>query len=147
METQSFKDFLARLRESTKRAYEEDIAAIDRVIRLADEQQPQVSSIVETHQLAEQPTMGASIIGSVEELFRADPHKAWNVRTLHRKLAAAGFPFQAKNPKASLNTALLRLEKRRVIHAVERGSGRRPTIYKLLPFAQGNRMNGDRMEV
>jgi hypothetical protein len=151
METDSLKSFLLQLREFVTRSYEEDIAAIDRVLGIADEHSSPVPTdktlplpLKETPQHQEpQVDEALSLIDAVENIFRSDPHKGWNVKTLHRKLVASGFAFQSKNPKASINTALSRLlNKRMSILVIQHGSGRRPTQYKLVPFAKEQNSNG-----
>lgn len=150
METGTLKSFLLQLREFVKRSYEQDIAAIDRVLGIADEHAlPAPVEALLPLPLDEQQHRdidaeeASSLIDAIEDVFRSDPHKPWNVRTLHRKLMASGFQFVAKNPKASINTALSRLEKkRRTIRKDAQGSGRRPNQYKLVPFAKEQNLNG-----
>jgi hypothetical protein len=147
MENSALKTFLFQLRDFVRRNADEEIAAIDRVLGIAEEYAAapvHVSAVLPLPLLKAEPPSPkpateteSSIIDAVEKIFRADPHTAWNVRSLHRKLTADGFSFQAKNPKATIKTALTRLEtKRRTIRVVQPGSGRRPTQYKIVPFAK-----------
>jgi hypothetical protein len=155
METDSLKSFLLQLREFVKRSYEEDIASIDRVLGIANEHAaPTPAAQLLPLPLTKIPNdesgtdEASSLIDAVEQIFRSDPHKGWNVKTLHRRLAASGFAFQAKNPKSSINTALSRLvKKRRTILVMQQGSGRRPTQYKLVPFAKEPNSNGRVMDM
>ena len=84
----------------------------------------------------------ASLIGSIERAFQSRSDVAWSAVTLERKLRHSGFAFQAKNPRASINTALTRLVERGVIAVCKRGNGRRPSLYKSLPAGNAAALRG-----
>lgn len=99
--------------------------------------EPQRQAVVQVLPIAD------SLIGRVEALFKQDKQTPWTVNSIEARLEAGGFNFKAENPKASIKTALGRLVERQIIHIVKPGSGRRPNLYKLLPFENGLAMQSE----
>src|ERR1700729_2400569 len=54
----------------------------------------------------------ATLIGSVEQIFRSHPNVIWSVPKIAARLRTQGFILGAKNPGPSLNKAVTRLEGR-----------------------------------
>jgi hypothetical protein len=77
-----------------------------------------------------------TLIDTVANIFIKFPDSPWTVQTLEKRLLMDGFKFEAVRPKSSLKTALGKLVERHFIHVVAPGSGRKPNVYKKLPFQQ-----------
>jgi hypothetical protein len=135
---------LAELRQRAKANYEHDIDAIERVEKLITTAESAVMPSPEFLLTATRATAApasdqgdedseVTLIDLVERVFKQFPDQSWNVNTLERQLRNAGFVFEAKNPKASLNTSLARLTERGAIRVSKRGGGRKPNLYRTVP--------------
>jgi hypothetical protein len=83
-----------------------------------------------------------TLTGSVEKVFKKHPEVAWSVQTLEGHLRKDGFAFEAKNPRASLNTTVARLAERGLIFIWKKGSGRKPHLYRALPSGNSAGLRG-----
>jgi len=142
------KDALAALRRRVRLNYERDIEAIDHVQHLLAEgelaphtlrmifgaEPPSSDSRVRFHLKGDsydrQPLRRMTLIDAIRRIFRTYPTSGWTVDTLEIELRHAGFQFDAKNPKASINTSLAKLLERKIIWVREQGVGRRPSLYQ-----------------
>jgi len=140
------KETLAALRHRVRLNYERDMAAIDHVQHLLAQGDAGAHSVqmilrrgVGRSTAEEEESFPAfqetfsrkmTLIDAIEQIFRRYPTSAWTVETLEIELRQAGFKFQSKSPKASINTSLARLIYRKIIRVTKQGVGRNPSEYK-----------------
>src|SRR5207237_191468 len=134
---------LSQLRALFQVQHEEDRQLLERLERrlLPSAADHPKSNIEPSVQGAAEPDP-TTLIGSVERLFQSQPEMTWSVEALEKRLRKEGFAFEAKNPRASLNTAVSRLAERRVIEIYTRGSGRKPHLYRALRSANSGALRG-----
>lgn len=142
------KEALAALRRRVRLNYERDMGAIDHVQHLLAQGDLEVDSIqmvfgdalrgmgmedTFSEAIAERarraPLRKLTLIDAIEQVFRTYPTTGWTVENLEIELRHGGFEFEAKSPKASINTTLARLIERRIVRVRERGVGRKPSVY------------------
>jgi hypothetical protein len=131
MDAQEAKAFFKALRERRCAEHSADLIAIERIERM-------ILSALESPPAEEKPiadafAVAATLIGSVQQVFEAHPERLWSVHLLEKQLRSDGFKFEAKNPQASINTAVARLVERNVVAVRRRGSGRKASLYIARP--------------
>lgn len=146
------KEALAALRRRVRLNYERDMGAIDHVQHLLGQGGLELDPIrmmfedtlrdtlrgvgmedaLEGYERGREqraPLRKMTMISAIEQVFRTYPTTGWTVENLEIELRQGGFEFEAKNPKASINTALARLIERGMVRVRERGVGRKPSVY------------------
>lgn len=131
MDTQEAKAFFKALRERRSAEHVADLMAIERIERMV--LSPLELPPAEEKPVAEVAAVVATLIGSVQQVFEAHPERLWSVHLLEKQLRSDGFKFEAKNPQASINTAVARLVKRNVVAVRRQGSGRKASLYIARP--------------
>jgi hypothetical protein len=142
------KEALAALRRRVRLNYERDMGAIDHVQHMLGQGGLEVDSMqmvfeetlrgigmedalegYEGDRAQRAPLRKMTMISAIEQVFRTYPTTGWTVENLEIELRHGGFEFEAKNPKASINTTLARLIERGMVRVRERGVGRKPSVY------------------
>lgn len=133
-EQELLRKLIADMRHRAKAAFDQDMESIDRFERLAFSENADTSLSLPALPVAIENENGeeseVTLIDSVAHVFKRFPEQSWNVNTIERQLLSERFVFAAKNPKASINTALSRLAERGIVRISKRGAGRKPNQYR-----------------
>jgi hypothetical protein len=128
-------DVLAKLRDCIKARQSEEWKLFDYLER-------QLLTTPVPIEPCQPPSSESTLIGAVTAIFRSGKREAWTVPLLEKQLQKDGFPFDGKNARASLNTAVSRLAERHVIAVVKKSSGRRPALYKVIQPGNADALRG-----
>jgi hypothetical protein len=137
---------LAALEQRAKLNYQRDLDAITHIRRLIaggatinpESAERLLATATSATPTSAEPNTNAdpesqpTLIDAVESIFRNSPDMSLNVSSLEAQLRGRGFVFAAKQPKSSINTAVARLAERGIIRIVKRGTGRKPSTYRLI---------------